>query len=172
MNDFERHNKDLKTILDVRDKEAEMAKTQEAIGSKSAIDNAICRFYLNAAQLFKLLLASWNCTCPEHSAKLQLQHRATLTQSDFRLLFATSKDCCWELHHIQISQSNDTVIGKGSQYVAASCEPKLQPGHRGGTPVKSAMRGRPSQAQPKRVELLRLVQLHRPCSSSLMRLTE
>ncbi|KAH6984298.1 hypothetical protein BKA56DRAFT_580864 [Ilyonectria sp. MPI-CAGE-AT-0026] len=150
LGEFERCNKALKTVLNFSDNEAETV----AITSKSATDNAICRFYLLAARLFKLLLASWKCTCPEHRVKLRLQHRTTLTESEFRLLFATPKDGYWELQHIRISQGNSVNIEKSSQYMAVGCGPKLQPEHRITIPVKSAMRVRTSTTQQKRVGLL------------------
>ncbi|RYP86159.1 hypothetical protein DL770_004946 [Monosporascus sp. CRB-9-2] len=154
LSDFAKLNKNLETVLNVSDKQAEIAKTQAAIASKSAIDDAICSFYLHAARLFNLLLASWKCTCPGHSAKLQLQHRTTLTELEFRLLFATSKDSYWELHRIRISQGNREIIERSSRCIAANFKPKLQPGHRATAPVKSAMRMGTNTAQPKRVGLL------------------
>lgn len=151
LEDFERWNKDLKTVLSVCNKEAETV----AIASKSATDYAICSFYLHAARLFKLLLASWKCTCTGHIAQLRLQHRTTLTGPEFRLLLATSKGGFWELQHIRVSQDNKASVQNSSRHVAVSCEAELQPAHRITASVKSAMRVTTGTAQQKRVGLLR-----------------
>ncbi|KAK1764491.1 hypothetical protein QBC33DRAFT_613156 [Phialemonium atrogriseum] len=72
------------------------------------IDMAVCNFWVQARSLLKALAAAWNCGCPEHAAKLLLQHRTNQNlEVQFQVTFTNSMLSCWDIWKTRISDVED-----------------------------------------------------------------
>ncbi|KAK7757460.1 hypothetical protein SLS62_000475 [Diatrype stigma] len=136
-------NKGLEQLLGISDKEAQLIQDRQANAVTSAIDSAICNFWINANKLFEALAAAWRCSCPgQHSTRLLLEHRDTKI-SEFNLLFAKPEGSQWRLQETKISEDGDLasppVKSKGKN-VAFPATGFHQPSHLTKAPRKSAMK--------------------------------
>lgn len=149
----------MRDLLDTSDKETKLVRQRAAAARSSAIDSAICNFWIRANKLFRALASAWNCCCscgpPQHHqqqlaqqthcARLLLQHRTCKgdgEKSQFEMLFARAlgDGGKWDVRRTKIVEgdNNPTVMP------VEMTEKKLVnvgvPRHRQKQPVKSALR--------------------------------
>ncbi|KAH8901323.1 hypothetical protein GQ53DRAFT_707647 [Thozetella sp. PMI_491] len=142
-------NDKLEKLLDSSDKESHLLQQRALAKQSSAVDTAICNFWIQGAKLFKALSASWKCHCNgQHSVKLLLQHPTTKTL-ELELLSMKSLNNNWEIKKTRISQGNDLVSASNlikEASVLAEKLPLRQPSHRLNKPIKSSMKTRSPNA--------------------------
>lgn len=136
-------NKSLEQLLGISDKETQLLQDRQASGVTSAIDSAICNFWISANKLFEALVTAWQCSCQgQHSTRLLLQHRDT-KKSDFGLLFAKSEDSKWTIQETNISEDDDLAsesVKSNGKTVALMAGGLHQPAHWVKVPKKSALK--------------------------------
>lgn len=92
----------MKDLLDTSDKETQLVSKRATVATSSAIDTAICSFFIQANKLFRALASAWNCYChQQHCVQLLLEHR-TDKKSEFEVVFAKSLPSSWEVRQTRI----------------------------------------------------------------------
>ncbi|KPM38172.1 hypothetical protein AK830_g8421 [Neonectria ditissima] len=133
----------MRDLLDTSDKESQLLGKRASAAKNSAIDAAICGFFVHANRLFRALTSAWNCYCQQqHCVRLLLQHR-TNKKSEFEVVFAKSLPSSWEVRKTRIVEGGDIEAGQVSTIRI--------PAHREKQPIKSALRTR-AQVPAKDVE--------------------
>ncbi|KAI1389422.1 uncharacterized protein F4822DRAFT_199745 [Hypoxylon trugodes] len=136
-------NKSLEQLLGISDKETQLLQERQANTVASAIDSAICNFWVNANRLFEALATAWQCSCQgQHSTRLLLQHRETKT-SDFKLLFAKAEDSKWRIRETKITEEDELApeaVRNKSKNVAFQAADPHQPPSAVKLPRKSALK--------------------------------
>lgn len=136
-------NKSLEQLLGMSDKEAQLIQDRQTNAMSSAIDSAICNFWMSANKVFEALASAWRCSCHgQHSTRLLLQHRDTKGY-DFKLLFAKQEDTQWRIQEANISEDDDLAsepAKSSDRNVAFSTGGLHQPAHLVTLPKKSALK--------------------------------
>ncbi|KAI0832189.1 hypothetical protein F5Y06DRAFT_290454 [Hypoxylon sp. FL0890] len=141
----------LTRLLDMNDKETELARKRPLTTNSSSSDTALCNFWVHANALFKALTSAWTCCCQDkHLAELLLQHR-TSKKKEFNMLFAKHNSSRWHIQKALITERNDNTAQTAptSNTVIANVTIH-QPQHRTNLPIRPALRASNSNTQAPR----------------------
>ncbi|OTA55114.1 hypothetical protein K449DRAFT_179585 [Hypoxylon sp. EC38] len=149
--ELEHYDAQLTRLLDMNDKETELAKKRPLATNSSSSDTALCNFWVNANALFKALTSAWSCCCQDkHLAELLLQHR-TSKKNEFNMLFAKHNSSRWHIQKALITERNDSNV-----QTAPTTNPIIknvsihQPHHRTNVPRRPALRASNPNTPPPR----------------------
>ncbi|KAI0114256.1 hypothetical protein F4776DRAFT_330154 [Hypoxylon sp. NC0597] len=149
--ELEHYDAQLTRLLDMNDKETELAKKRPLATNSSSSDTALCNFWIHANALFKALASAWTCCCQDkHLAELLLQHR-TNKKKEFNMLFAKHNSSRWHIQKALITERD----GNGIQ-MAPARNPIItsvaihQPLHRTNAPRRPALRASNPNTQSPR----------------------
>lgn len=101
-------NNKLEKLLNSGDQDTYLVQKTRSERQLADIDMAVCNFWVQARSLLKALASAWNCGCPEHAAKLLLQHR-TNQKLDVQVMFTNSALSCWDIWKTRISDAEGGV---------------------------------------------------------------
>ncbi|KAI1413448.1 hypothetical protein F5Y13DRAFT_29788 [Hypoxylon sp. FL1857] len=151
--ELEHYDAQLTRLLDMNDKETELAQKRTSTTSSSSTDTALCNFWVHANALFKALTSAWTCCCQDkHLAELLLQHR-TSKKKEFSMLFVKHNSSRWHIQKALITERNDNNVVQTtpiSKPVIANVTIH-QPHHRTNIPIRPALRARnPNSPQTPR----------------------
>jgi hypothetical protein len=138
------YNDNLEKLLDSSDEDTQAIQKRTTRGNLTAIDSAICSFWVQARNLFRALALAFKCRCQQHDAKLLLQHRTGKTP-DFEIIFTKLASSCWEIHRTRISQGDEALavlLKESLTLLEAPSMPPRKPSHRMSRPTRSALRRR------------------------------
>jgi hypothetical protein len=133
----------MKSLLSTSDQLTQLVRDRVTTTKNSAVNVAICNFWVQANKLFHALTSAWNCCCPQqHSARLLLQHPESSKKNlDFEVMIAKSLASTWEIYQTKIVQGDGLAAFQATAQANAVPLPAVQvPGHRNKQPVTSAMR--------------------------------
>ncbi|KAK7420552.1 hypothetical protein QQX98_002751 [Neonectria punicea] len=134
----------MRDLLDTSDKETQLVGKRASAARSSAIDAAICGFFVHVNKLFRALTSAWNCYCQQqHCVRLLLQHR-TDKKSEFEVVFAKSLPSSWEVRRTRIVEGDGVEAVNQLKKPAGSNQTSTIriPAHREKQPMKSALRTR------------------------------
>ncbi|KAK0709991.1 hypothetical protein B0T26DRAFT_755112 [Lasiosphaeria miniovina] len=147
--ELQEYNNKLEKLLDSSDEDTRLTQQRTAVGQLTAIDTAICNFWIQARTLFRALALAWVCSCQHHGARLLLQHRTT-KQHEFQVIFTAtrlSSPSRLELYQTRISQDSGTAEASERENVTMLEHQNMnltvsKPDHRRSRPTKSAFRAK------------------------------
>lgn len=134
----------LRDILDTSDEETRLVNKRLTIATSSAIDAAVCSFFIRANKLFRALSSAWKCCCQQqHCVHLLLRHR-TDKKSEFEIMFAKASQTSWDISQTRIIEGDDITIEDPKQLTESTRTSIITtPAHRDKQPIKSALRTKP-----------------------------
>lgn len=138
------YNDKLEKLLDSSDEDTQAMQKRTVRGNLTAIDSAICSFWVQARNLFRALALAFKCRCQQHDAKLLLQHR-TGKAPDFEVIFTELVSSRWKIHKTRISQGGEALavlLKESVTLFEAPSMPPRQPSHRVSRPNRSVLRTR------------------------------
>lgn len=133
----------MRSLLSTSDEVSQMVRERLTGTNNSAVNAAICNFWVQANKLFHALTSVWNCCCPhQHSARLLLQHpEPTRKAVHFEVMIAKALASTWEIYQTKIIQGDGLEATQAVAQSQSVLRSAMQaPNHRNNQPVKSAMR--------------------------------
>ncbi|KAB5577924.1 hypothetical protein GE09DRAFT_1087838 [Coniochaeta sp. 2T2.1] len=144
-NELRNHNDTLEKLLDSSDKDAQLVQARLAATRAAAIDVAICKFWIQARKVWKALSTVWKCQCPQHEARLLLQHRTT-KRFEVQIMFTKlSPSSQWEICKTRIAEGDDMMRSNIQQSLSLVDNIPIRQAKQGvRAPFKSALKGKSS----------------------------
>lgn len=133
----------LKSLLSTSDEVSQLIQDRVTRTRNSAVNAAICNFWVQANKVFHALTSVWHCCCPHrHSARLLLQHPEFIRKDlDFEVMIARSLASTWEVYRTRIVQTDGLEASQAATPSQPSSGSAMRvPNHGNSQPVRSAMR--------------------------------
>ena len=141
--DLQDYNDTLEKLLDSSDKDAQLVQTRLTATRTTAIDTSICNFWIQARKVWNALSAVWKCRCPQHEARLLLQHQ-TSKRFELQVMFSKlspSAESEWEICKTRIAKGDDLMQANTHQSLSLVKNVPIRHNEHGTTtPFKSALK--------------------------------